>query len=106
MTIQFNTDKSIAGTENFTAPYVAQIESELSRFSDHITRIEVHLSDEDGHKEGLNTKRCLLEARLERRQPIAVTNYSNSYDQAIGGALDKLTASLDTIMGKLSNHSK
>jgi hypothetical protein len=106
MTIQFNTDKKISGTETFTAPYVAQIESELSRFSTHITRIEVHLSDEDGDKDGLNSKRCLLEARLEHRQPIAVSNQADTLDQAVGGALDKLTASLDTIMGKLSNHAK
>ncbi len=104
MTIQFNTDKNINGTEEFTAPYIAQIESELNRFSDHITRIEVHLSDEDGHKEGLNAKRCLLEARLEGRQPIAVSSQADTHDQAVSGALDKLTASLDTIMDKLSNH--
>ncbi len=104
MTIQFNTDKNISGTETFTAPYVAQIESELSRFSNDITRIEVHLSDEDGNKEGLNSKRCLLEARLEGRQPIAVSSQADTHDQAIGGALDKLTASLNTIVGKLSNH--
>jgi hypothetical protein len=102
MTIQFETDKNINGTEPFTAPYVAQIESELGRFSDRITRVQVHLSDEDGHKDGLNTKRCLLEARLERRQPIAVSNQADTLDQAIGGALDKLTASLDTIIGKRS----
>jgi ribosome-associated translation inhibitor RaiA len=104
MTIQFNTDKNIAGAENFATPLEAQIESKLSRFSDHITRIEVHLSDEDGSKNGLNTKRCLLEARLEHRQPIAVSSQANTIDQAIEGALDKLTASLDTIMGKASNH--
>lgn len=104
MTIQVNTDKNTDGSEEFTAPYVAQIESELSRFSNHITRIEVHLSDEDGHKEGHNTKRCMMEARVERRQPIAVTHQANSYDEAIGVALDKLTASLDTIMSKMSNH--
>lgn len=74
MTIQINTDNNIEGTEALTAQYEAQIESELSRFNDHITRIEVHLSDENGHKEGLNTKRCLLEVRLERKQPIAVSN--------------------------------
>lgn len=104
MKIQFNTDKNITGSDSFTAPYIAQIESELSRFSDHITRIEVHLSDENGHKDGPNTKRCVLEARVEHLQPIAVTNLSNSFGQAIGGALDKLVASLDTRIGKLSNH--
>ena len=104
MTIQFNTDKNINGTEEFTAPHVAQIEDELSRYSHQITRIEVHLSDEDGNKNGLNAMRCMLEARVEGRQPIAVTNQDDSYDQAIGGALVKLTTSLDTIFGRLSNH--
>ncbi len=105
MTVQFNTDKNINGDEEFTAPYVAQIDAELSRYSDQITRIEVHLSDEDGNKSGLNAMRCMIEARIEGRQPIAVTNQADTHDQAIGGALDKLTASLDTIMGKLSSHS-
>jgi len=104
MTIQFNTDKNINGNEEFTAPYVAQIEDELSRYSDQITRIEVHLSDEDGNKNGLNAMRCMIEARLEGRQPIAVTNQADTREQAVAGALDKLTASLNTIMGKLSNH--
>ncbi len=104
MTIQFNTDKNINGNEEFTAPYLAQIESELSRYSDQITRIEVHLSDEDGNKNGLNAMRCMIEARLEGRQPIAVTNQADTHDQAVSGAIDKLATSLYTIIGKLSNH--
>ena len=104
MTIQVNTDKNIKGTETLTAQYEAQIEAELSRFSDHITRIEVHLSDENGHKAGPNTKRCLLEARLERRLPIAVSGRADTLDQAMDGALIKLTASLDNIISNLNNH--
>jgi len=104
MTIQFNTDKNINGNEEFTAPYIAQIEDELSRYSHQITRIEVHLSDEDGNKNGLNAMRCMIEARLEGRQPVAVINQADTHDQAVGGALDKLTTSLDSIIGKLTNH--
>jgi hypothetical protein len=104
MTIQFNTDKNITGTETFSAPYVEQIEWELSRFREHITRIEVHLSDEDGHKNGHNAKRCLLEARLENKQPIAVSNQADTLDEAISGALAKLTASLDTTISKQRNY--
>ncbi|GCC50468.1 ribosomal subunit interface protein [Chryseotalea sanaruensis] len=104
MTIQFNTDNNVHGTEEFIALYIVQIESVLSRFSEHITRLEVHLSDENGPKNGMNTKRCLLEARLEHRQPIAVSNQADTLDQAMDGALVKLTATLDTIMGKLNNH--
>ncbi|MDZ4810065.1 MAG: HPF/RaiA family ribosome-associated protein [Bacteroidota bacterium] len=104
MTIQFSTDKNINGNEEFTAPYVAQIENELSRYSHQITRIEVHLSDQDGNKNGLNTMHCMIEARLEGRQPIAVNNQADTHDQAVGGAIHKLATSLDTIIGKLNNH--
>ena len=104
MTIQFNTDKNVNGNEEFTAPYITHIEEKLSRYSHRITRIEVHLSDEDGSKNGLNTSRCLLEARLEGRQPIAVTHQADTYDQAVLGALDKLTTSLTSLLGRLSNY--
>lgn len=104
MTIQINTDKNIRGTETLIAQYEAQVASQLSKFSDHITRIEVHLSDENGHKAGHYTKRCLLEARLERRLPIAVSNQADTLDHAVDGALEKLTASLATIVSKLNSH--
>jgi ribosome-associated translation inhibitor RaiA len=104
MIIQFNTDKNINGTEEFTASYIAQIEDELSKYSDQITRIEVHLSDEDGNNDGLNAMRCMIEARVEGRQPIAVTDQADTLDEAVTGALDKLNTSLNTIMGRLSNH--
>lgn len=104
MTIQFNTDKNITGDNTFTAQNVAKIKKSLSRYSDHISRIEVHLSDEDGRKDGMGAIRCLMEARMDGRQPIAVTSQSDTYEQAVGQALDKLRSSLDTILGRLSNH--
>jgi ribosome-associated translation inhibitor RaiA len=104
MTIQFNTDKNITGSEELRAPLIALISQELDRFSQHITRLEVHLSDENGHKDGPNDIRCLLEARLEGRQPIAVTKNANTPERAVEGALEKLTTSLNTIVGRLRNH--
>lgn len=104
MTIQFNTDKTISGNEGDTAPFIAQITDELSRFAAHITRIEVHLSDENGKKDGLNDIRCLMEARQEGKQPIAVTNQADTADQAVSGAIDKLKASLETITGRERNY--
>jgi len=103
MTIQFNTDKTIAGSEELTTPYIAKMEQQLDRFSEYITRIEVHLSDKNGKKGGLDDIRCMIEARLEGRQPIAVTADADSKDQAISAAIDKLKNSLDTILGKLKN---
>lgn len=100
MTIQFNTDHNIPGTEALKAPLAAIISERLSRNSSLITRLEVHLSDQDGNKEGPNDKRCMIEARLEGMQPIAVTNDSNTHEQAVEGAVDKLNTSLETILGR------
>jgi len=104
MTIQINTDKNLSMHEAFEAQLDAMLTDELSRFSEHITRLEVHLSDENGNKQGQNDKRCMIEARLEGRQPIAVTANANDYELAVSGAIEKLKASLDTIEGKLRNH--
>ena len=104
MTIQFNTDSNITLGEKLRVPLISLISEELSRFSHQITRVEVHLSDENGPKEGQNDKRCLIEARLEGMKPIAVTNNANTHEQAIEGAVEKLKTTLDTIFGRLRNH--
>ena len=104
MIIQFNTDSNIKGSEALKTLLTDIISEELSRFSNHITRVEVHLSDENGRKEGLNDKRCMLEARIEGRKPIAVINHADNHEQSVSGAIDKLKASLDTIFGRLKNH--
>lgn len=104
MKIQFNTDKNVTGSEELKTSMKALISEDLSRYSDQITRLEVHLSDEDGDKHGQNDKRCIIEARLEGIQPIAVTNHANTSEQAVTGAVDKLRSSLDTIRGRLRNH--
>ncbi|HEY5367652.1 MAG TPA: HPF/RaiA family ribosome-associated protein [Hanamia sp.] len=104
MTIQINTDKNVSVHEAFEAQLDGLLLEELSRFSEHITRLEVHLSDENGSKQEQNDKRCMIEARIKGRQPIAVTARANDYELAVSGAIEKLKASLDTIGGKLRNH--
>lgn len=104
MKIQFNADKSVTISEELRTSLTAKISDELSRFDNHVTRLEVHLSDENGKKETLNDKRCMIEARIEGLQPIAVTNHADSIEQAAAGAIDKLKSSLNTIAGRLKNH--
>ncbi|MFO7614695.1 MAG: HPF/RaiA family ribosome-associated protein [Bacteroidales bacterium] len=104
MQIQFNTDKNVTGSEDLIASSTSLISEELRRFSQQITRVEVHLSDEDGNKDGLNDKRCMMEARLAGMKPIAVTDHANTHEQAIFGAIDKLKASLEKITGRLKDY--
>ncbi|OFY52182.1 MAG: ribosomal subunit interface protein [Bacteroidetes bacterium GWF2_41_31] len=104
MKIQFNTDKNVIGSKELIASATSLISEELSRFSQQITRVEVHLSDEDGNKDGFIDKRCMLEARLAGMKPIAVTHHANTHEQAIDGAIDKLKASLEKITGRLKDY--
>lgn len=103
MTIQINSDNNITGTEGLSNFVESMVAESLKRF-DKITRVEVHLNDENSHKNGSNDKRCMLEARLEGIQPIAVTAHGNTIQEALKGALEKLKSSLDTTLGKLQNH--
>ncbi len=104
MTIQFNTDKTISGEERQEDFFTAQISKDLERFHSHITRIEVHLSDENGKKDGVKDIRCLIEARIEGKQPIAASDQANNIELAISGATHKLKAALETIVGRSKNH--
>lgn len=103
MTIQLNADNNLNIHQEFREKLSDMLAGELDRFSDQITRLEVHLSDENGPKKGLDDKRCLLEARLEGMNPIAVTNFSDTHENSVSGAIDKLISALDKKIGKLSN---
>jgi ribosome-associated translation inhibitor RaiA len=101
MEIQINTDHNIEGHEALAARVSSVVESALSLVSDHITRVEVHLSDENSAKGGQHDKRCLMEARLEGRQPIAVTHQAATLDEAVDGAADKLARLIDSDLGRM-----
>ncbi len=101
MQIQVNTDHTIQGHEVLADRIRGVVENALSRVSDHITRVEVHLTDERGPKSAKNDKRCMMEARLEGRQPIAVTGEAATVDLAVDGAADKLARLIEHTLGKL-----
>jgi ribosome-associated translation inhibitor RaiA len=100
MQIQINTDHNIKVHEVFAAQISSAVERALDRMSDHITRVEIHLSDENGDKSGQNDKRCLMEARLEGRQPIAVTHHAATVDQAVDAAASKLVRLIESTLGR------
>lgn len=104
MIIQINTDNNVTVHEAFGAELNERITEKLHRFAGQLTRIEVHLSDENGNKEGQKDKRCLLEARMEGMQPIVVTEMNDTLIQAVNGAIIKMRAALDSAVGKVRNH--
>ena len=103
MQIQFNTDKNIEGEERLEEFMTEKIKKSLERFSEWVTRIEVHLSDQNAHKSGANDMQCMLEARIKGQQPIAVSSKSDIKEKAINDAISKMKAALTTRVGKMKN---
>lgn len=100
MQIQINTDHNIDGHDGLAEHVRGVVEDSLSRFSTHITRVEVHLSDQNAAKSGPDDKRCMMEARLEHHSPTAVTHQAASVHEAVHGAADKLKRAVDHLVAK------
>lgn len=102
MIIQINTDSNIEGDAELEQQITAVVGSSLERFGEQVTRVEIHLSDENSDdKSGTDDKRCLLEARLAGLQPISVSDQAATLEQAVDGAVEKLKRSLDSTIGRL-----
>jgi hypothetical protein len=106
MHIQVNSDSSVAGHERLVAHVTGVVENALGRFREQVSRVEVHLSDEDSHKNGQEDKRCMMEARVEGRQPTAVTHQAATLEQAVVGAADKLKRSLESTLERLRDQRR
>ena len=77
------------------------VEERLERFDDFLTRIEVHVSDENAQKAGADDKRCQIEARPKGHQALSVTHKAESLQLAVDGAAEKMRHALEHRMGKL-----
>ena len=101
MQIQISTTNDVKGSESFDDYAKRAVESGLSHFSGRITRVEVHLADENGHKHGADDKRCSMEARAEGRKPTAVTHHAPTFELAVDGAAHKLKHALESTFKRL-----
>lgn len=104
MQIQVNTSNGIDNKDTLERWADTEIKQKLSRFAEDVTRVEIHLSDENHDKTGGTDKCCVMEARLAHHQPLAVTQHAASLDEAFRGAADKLKTLLDNTLGRLNSH--
>jgi ribosome-associated translation inhibitor RaiA len=106
MQVQIQTDHNIEGHEALADQVRGVVEDALSEFSDRVTSVDVHLSNQNSEQEdGNDSLRCMIEARLEGRQPIAVSYQSATLNQAIDGAADKLNRLIDHTLGRLKHQA-
>jgi hypothetical protein len=103
MQIDVSTDSRINGREKLTHYVQGHLETVLERFSARITRVEVHLTDESGNKTGGEDTKCVMEARMGGRPPVAVKSQERSIDQAITAATHKLKHLVESTLGRESS---
>ncbi|MDP2228210.1 MAG: HPF/RaiA family ribosome-associated protein [Moraxellaceae bacterium] len=103
MQVQINTANNIEGREALMESIEADVRSRLSRYESRLTRVEVHVGDENGERTEGEDKRCVMEARPAGLDPVTVTDQARSIDQATSGALGKLSSALERTFGKLTD---
>ncbi|MCY1425810.1 hypothetical protein D9M71_416080 [compost metagenome] len=101
MQIQVNSDNHIQSSIRLEEWVRTTVETALERYEEDLTRVEVHLRDENGDKPGPHDMRCQMEARPKGHQPISVTHKAPSLDQAVEGAATKLEHALEHLFGRL-----
>lgn len=101
MQIQVYSDNRIENSSKMVEWAQSAATSKLQRFDEELTRVTLHITDENGEKAGAQDKRCQIEARARGLQPISVTHKADAVRLAVEGALDKLHAALSSQLGKL-----
>ncbi|KWV92392.1 ribosomal protein L11 methyltransferase [Erythrobacter sp. YT30] len=104
MQFQFNSDSSVMGTENVAERIEAMMREKLARFEDRLTRVEVHVSDENARKGGADDKTCMIEARPRGGRPIGVTEHASEVDAAARRAANTMVQRLERVLGKNEKH--
>ena len=101
MKVLINISKQVDVAENAQQHWEEDIHQTLERFNKWITRIEVHVTDENSKaKGGSDDIRCLMEARPANHQPISIEVRAGSAGQAVREGIDTLERRLDTMLDK------
>ena len=104
MQIQLNSDSSIDGRQLMIGDIEEMVKDVLARFRARITRVVIHVTDINSIRGGDDDKRCMMEARLAGRRPIAVTHQAPTIALATSGAAGKLKRAIQTIVDKVAAH--
>ena len=104
MQIHLNTDHNIDGRQRVAEYVNGVVKHAVAHFERQVTRVEVHLSDDNGAKSGPDDKRCVMEARVASMPPVIVTHRGANVDEAIHGAAAKLKRSLASELARAYAH--
>jgi hypothetical protein len=103
MQIQVHTDNHISSDARLHEYSEGAVAGALAHFADRITRVEIHLADENGAKEG-GPFRCSLEVRLAGHEPVGVSHHGPHVKEALAGALDKAATVIGGLVSREKDH--
>ncbi|MEM0913913.1 MAG: HPF/RaiA family ribosome-associated protein [Planctomycetota bacterium] len=75
----------------------------LEHVASQVTRVEVHIRDDKGKRQGPDDKRCMMEGRIAGEQPLAVDARGNDLYKSITEAAGKLGRAISR---KLDRHQR
>ena len=104
MQIEIGTDNHLDATDQLRALVTAAVEHGLGRFAPSLTRVIVHVADENGDKGGDADVRCTVEARPERHRPVAATHAAATVPLAVARAVRKLARALGRARDRSTRH--
>lgn len=103
MEVQVNTSNAVDGLQGLITSIEETARNRLSRFSDRLTRLKIHLGYENADRTSGDDKRCFVEARPSGFDPVTVTDHGATIDEATSRALGKMVSALDRAVGKLTD---
>ncbi|MEQ1895711.1 MAG: HPF/RaiA family ribosome-associated protein [Planctomycetota bacterium] len=78
--------------------------NQLKHFAERLTRVEVHLKDQNSRKKNGVDKHCLIEARPRGLDPIAAEHDASEWKDAVHEAILKLERALHHKIDKEKDH--
>jgi ribosome-associated translation inhibitor RaiA len=106
MQINVNTDRTIDKHQGLDDHVASVVRSAIGRFGEQITRVDVHLSNENKEKKADGGNSCMMEARVSGYQPVVVHEHAVDLHQAIQNAGGKLARALDSALGRLADKGR
>lgn len=100
MLVQVNTSNNVDGAQSATAAIEERVRERLARLADRLTRVEVHVEDADGTRNGPAGIAVRMEARPAGGQPLIASASGREVEGTANDALRKLVDVLDRNFGR------
>ena len=107
MQVIINSDNQIDLDSDSIQDLESTIADSLERFGKWVTRVEVHLTDENSaNKGGTDDIRCLMEARPANQQPVSIEVRASTVDHAIAEGTKTMERRLGTMADKARTQNR